>query len=558
MGLTTAMYTGLSGMNVNQTRIETIGNNIANVNTPAFKSSRTLFQSQVSQLISAGTAPSAQSGGVNPTQVGLGAAVGSTQRLFTPGSIESTGVKGDLAVEGDGFFVLRRANGQQVYSRDGSFALDAQNRLVSTDGHAVRGFGVDSNFSIVPNVLTDLVVPLGTTTVARATGTARMDGNLSADGAIATQGSRHATQAMVDGGGAAAAAATALVDLRSASSPAVPLFGDGNTITVRGISKGEREVPTQTFVVGQTGSTLGDFASWLQSTLGIHTGAGIPGTPGVTIQDGALVVDSNAGRDNGLSISGNDITTDNDGVPVPFAFTQSQQANGSSVYTAFTVYDSLGTPVIVNGTFTLEQTAATGPVWRFYVNAPEQGGAPVGTGTISFDNQGNFVSAAGNQLALSRDGTGAASPLQLTLDFSSLHGLSTAESNVVMSQQDGFPPGTLTDFSIAADGTVSGIFSNGLTRTLGQVALAVFSNRAGLVADGDNVYLEGPNSGTALVTAPGLSGAGTILSGALELSNVDLAREFIGLITSSTGFQASSRVISTSSDLLDQLLLIVR
>ena len=114
MGLTSAMYTGLSGINVNQVRIDAIGHNLANVNTTAFKGSRTLFQTQFSETLSHGNGPSDISGGVNPTQLGRGAVVGTIQRTFAPGSVEMTGINSDLAVEGAGFFVIRRPSGQQI------------------------------------------------------------------------------------------------------------------------------------------------------------------------------------------------------------------------------------------------------------------------------------------------------------------------------------------------------------------------------------------------------------------------------------------------------------
>lgn len=560
MGLTTAMYTGLTGLNVNQTRIETIGNNLANVNTTAFKGSRTLFQTQVSQLLSVGNAPNADSGGVNPTQVGLGALVGGTQKVFTPGSIETTGIASDLAIDGSGFFIVRRPNGQQLYTRDGSFSVDSRNRLVTVDGYSVRGFGVDSNFNVVPTVLTDLSIPLGTTTIARPTSTVIMDGDLSAASTVATQGSISVSQALVAGSGGPATAGTLLTDLRSASAPGVPLLAAGNTITVAGVEKGDRELPRRSFVVGQDGNTLGEFATWLEGALGINKTEGVPGTPGVTVENGALTITSNAGQPNAIRITTNDFSSDNASVPLPFAFTQTQEANGSGVSTAFTLYDSLGNPLIADLTFVLEATPATGPVWRFYAESPDNAGGTrvLGTGLVSFDTQGNFLSATGNQLQLDRSGSGAASPQTFTLDFTGIHGLSTLVSNVVMAQQDGYPPGTLTGYRIGQDGTINGTFTNGLTRTLGQIAVAVIPNPEGLIAESDNAYSLGPNSGNPTVTAPGTLGAGQVLSGALELSNVDLSREFIGLITSSTGFQAASRVISTSSDLLDQLLLIVR
>ncbi len=127
-----------------------------------------------------------------------------------------------------------------------------------------------------------------------------------------------------------------------------------------------------------------------------------------------------------------------------------------------------------------------------------------------------------------------------------------------MADQDGYPPGTLNSFAVGEDGTVSGVFSNGLSRTLGQVALATFTNEEGLVAETENLFSAGPNSGTAQILAPETQGAGAIRGGALEMSNVDLSREFIGLITASTGFQAAGRVISVANEMLDQLLMTLR
>lgn len=560
MGLTTAMYTGLSGMSVNQTRIDTIGHNIANVNTTAFKSSRALFQFQLSRLLTAGNSPSATTGGVNPTQIGLGAALGTIQRDMTPGSVETTGIATDVALQGGGFFVLERGDGQQVYTRDGSFSLDAENRLVSMDGHAVRGYAVDANFNIIPGVLSDLVIPVGTLSLARATENVVMDGDLSADGTISTQGSTDASQALVDGGGGQATAATALTDLRASAAPGTPLFASGNTITVSNLTRGGRVLPTRTFVVGTDGNTLGDFATWLQGVATIDTTAGVPGAPGVTIENGTLVIRGNAGEANAIGIDSNVIRSDNNGGTLPFTFTQTGAANGSGITSSFTVYDSLGNSVVVNATYALEALAPTGPVWRYYITAPDGGGTlqTIGTGTVTFDNNGNYVGASGNQFTLDRSGTGATSPLQITMDFAQINGLSTDVSNVIAASQDGYAAGTLANFGIGPDGTISGTFTNGLSRTLGQLAVASFTNDEGLVADVDNNYLTGPNSGNPLITSPGQSGTGQVMGGALELSNVDLSREFIGLITSSTAFQASSRVISTSSDLLDQLLLITR
>ena len=286
----------------------------------------------------------------------------------------------------------------------------------------------------------------------------------------------------------------------------------------------------------------------------------VPGDPGVVIHGGQLVINSNAGEQNGFTINATDILSDNAGTAVPLAFTQTASANGASLTTSFTAYDSLGAPVNISATLVMEEKSATGSAWRFYLESPEASAAQrvLGTGTVSFDVEGNFKAVTGNQATVDRTEAGAASPLTFTLDFTGVHGLSTKTSNVIMAEQTGYPPGTLVTYNISQDGMINGVFSNGLSQTLGQVALAVFPNSEGLLAENENLYVLGPNAGPPGVTTPGVLGAGSVLGGALELSNVDLSGEFIGLITSSTGFQASSRVISTSSDMLDQLLLIVR
>nr|HPM23171.1 flagellar hook-basal body complex protein [Phycisphaerae bacterium] len=329
---------------------------------------------------------------------------------------------------------------------------------------------------------------------------------------------------------------------------------------VSGAARGGRALQPEEFTVGVTGSTLGDFAAWLQNALGIQTDPALAGSPGVSIAGGALVIRSNTGEPNAIAITGNDLTSNNVAVPLPLQFTQINEAAGTGVFTSFTVYDSLGNAVPVNATFTLEDTPDTGPVWRYYLESAANDLTPhsYATGTLSFDTAGNFVSATGNQILIDRTGTGAAAPLSVTIDFSALNGQSTAVSNVLMADQDGYPPGTLSGYGVGTDGTITGLFSNGLARTLGQVALATFANDGGLVAEANNLYSAGANSGPPAVTTAGSLGAGLIQGGTLELSNVDLSSEFIGLITSSTGYQAASRVISVSNEMLDQLLMTLR
>jgi flagellar hook protein FlgE len=130
----------------------------------------------------------------------------------------------------------------------------------------------------------------------------------------------------------------------------------------------------------------------------------------------------------------------------------------------------------------------------------------------------------------------------------------SGQSTQVASTQDGFPAGTLNTFAVGADGKIVGSYSNGQTHVLGQVAVATFNNPQGLSDQGSSLYAAGPSSGEAQIGIPGSLGAGTLQGAALEQSNVDLSSEFTNMIVASTGFSAASRVITTSNQLIQELL----
>ena len=226
------------------------------------------------------------------------------------------------------------------------------------------------------------------------------------------------------------------------------------------------------------------------------------------------------------------------------------------MHTSFVAYDSLGTPVSVDVTAVLESKASTGTTWRFYVGSGDDTDQSlvVGNGTLQFGTDGKLLDSTGTTITLDRDNTGAVTPTTIRLDFGTMTSLTSNDSELVMTSQDGSPMGTLQSFSIGADGSVTGAFSNGETSLLAQLAVATFDNPNGLVDNGGNQFTEGPNSGVAVISTPQTLGAGSIRSGALELSNVDLSEEFINMIISSTGFSAASRVITTSDQLLTELL----
>jgi len=575
MGITSSLITGLSGLSSNQAQLDVIGNNIANVNTVGYKSSQMEFKSQFSQNFSLGSAPNGDLGGTNPQQVGMGVTTGSISRNFNDGSRDITGVNSNLAMEGPGFFVLRDPNGQ-FFTRDGSFLLNSLNQLVSANGQHVEGFGIDSNYNVVPGVLQDITVPIGSLTVADATTSVSMTGNLNTGGPLPTQVSdltMNQPLYVSDGAGGVTGTAPTSADLLTnmADGSGNLYFNAGDTLTMGG-TVGSRSVAAKTLTVTST-TTLGDLQSFMSGSLGINTGTGANGsiatTPGVSLATGgtvpagavALTVDGNPGTANDIALNSNSLSvTSGSGTTMPFSWTKNATADGESIATSTTVYDSLGTAVNVNLVASLISRSATGATWQYYATSPDGASTganlneAVGMGTMTFDTSGHLVSTSNNSVNIDRTGTGATPNLLFNLDFSGISALSDTSSSLASNKQDGLPKGTLTNYQIETTGIIKGSFSNGASRTLGQIAVASFRNDQGLIDNGNNTWQAGPNSGTAVISAPGEFNTGHVVSGALELSNVDLSSEFVKLISASTGFSASSRVITTSNQLLQELL----
>jgi flagellar hook protein FlgE len=582
MASTTALYTGLSGLSANSRRLEVIGNNIANANTTAFKSSRLMFQTQLSRIFSAGSAPDTSFGGANPFQVGLGVGIAGTQRDFNGGSITASGDPRDLAIDGKGFFVVDRG-GQQMYTRAGSFRQNALSDLVTIDGDRVQGFAVDSNFNIIPGQLTGLNIPIGTMKLAQATQNVRFAGNLNAGGNAATRGAAlHLGSTAIAGFALLATApppgpgnvlepTSLLTNIADPLAATSPLFSAGQVIEIKGAEKGGGLLPTSTFTISAT-STLQDLASFLTSALALDPSAG-PNpdgtTAGVTLDpaSGILRITGNTGTASDLALDSTDLRIlDASGqfVRSPMVSTKDAAADGESTRTTFVVYDSLGTPLTMNVTMVLQSKGNAGTSWRYFVDSPYDTDASpaVGTGVLTFDTQGQLQNPAPIAVQIDRAGTGALSPLSMNLNFvagqDSITALSSDQSTIASTFQDGSPLGVLSAFGVGDNGVITGAFTNGLTRTLGQVALAGFPNQEGLVETSSNMFMVGNNSGTPVIAAPGDFGTGRIVGGSLEASNVDLGQEFINMILTSTGYTASSRVIKTTDELLQQLLVLGR
>lgn len=521
-----SLFAGVSGLKTHQTRMDVIGNNIANVNTVGYKGSRVTFQDVLSQTIRNATAPatSGKIGGVNAQQVGLGVSLGTIDVNHAQGNIQLTGIATDLALEGDGYFVVTDG-AKQYYTRAGVFGLDKQGYLVNrTNGMYVAGWMADGSGDIDPTGKTEaLKIPLDATIPARATNKVELGGNLDAESNGKLKLSSADFTVTDSSGTNSVKFSVALKPTGAFNEYEVVITPDGD----------QQPVFTTTVEVAYDGS------GWV---LRPKTGEGkdftytIGGTE-VNVSIGEASFDTPL--DEGVSADLEGLfTTASDG-------TDTWEVNSAmmATYTPATVkhttevYDSLGGTHTVTTTF----TKLSDNEWAWSATAPDElvAGGSLGNGTLRFDSSGRNPVVQGNT-----------SPIDL--DFSKVTQYSD-ETSVFLVNQDGYPSGVLEGFSIDANGVLTGEFSNGLTRALGQIAVARFGNDEGLLRAGENLFAASNNSGEVNIGTAGSGGRGSITPGAVEMSNVDLSQEFTEMIITQRGFQANSRIITASDEMLQEL-----
>ncbi|MCI0333733.1 MAG: flagellar hook-basal body complex protein [Planctomycetes bacterium] len=318
-------------------------------------------------------------------------------------------------------------------------------------------------------------------------------------------------------------------------------------------------------------TTVQDLIDFMEQSFGIITSPDTPllASAGGQINDGVIAFTSNAGEENALGVSLSALTITPTGgtspLPIGISFTETQDENGQGSTSDFVAYDSLGTPINVRITTVMEEKTDTYTAYRWFAtsgdNEPLTGvSTAVGTGTITFDGNGLIQGSPIATISIERNQSASESPLELNLDFSRVSGLDSRDgarlpiTTMVMTRQDGFAPGTLSSFTITESGLISGTFSNGAVRPLGQIRMARFANNGGLQQVGENLFAQGVNSGEAVSGNPGESGIGTLTAGALELSNTDIGQNLIELILASTQYRGGARVITTAQQLLDELL----
>ncbi|MDR4505542.1 MAG: flagellar hook-basal body complex protein [Candidatus Scalindua sp.] len=546
-----SMAAAVSGLKAAQTALSVIGDNLANLNTAGFKSSRTTFSDQFAQTLRSAQAPGNGLGGKNPVQIGSGTSVSSIDMDFTQGGLTPTGKPFDLAIEGEGFFILTDGVGD-TYTRVGAFDLDKNDDLVdSASGLKVKGINGSA-----------INVPVNSTVPAKATTKINLSGNLNSTiSANAVNQVLESSSAYTVAGPANAVAASLLNDLTQNTIDYVA----GDKITITGSEADGVSVNT-TFTygtsTGQDGTTLGDLRDFISSSFGSAT---------ASISSGKIVLTSDApGEQNSrMSLSIADASSGNTGATTFITNAETVAGSGKAHTTTASIFDSKGVQNSV--TLTFEKTAAD--TWDV------TGTMKAGTGTVTDGITGiNFNSTDGSFASVTGTSTITvtypdSTTQVITLDFgqpNSFEGVSqfSGDGNnssdsqtvgtVAQFRQDGYKAGFFSSATVNADGKVITIFTNGIAETVAQLQMATFSNPAGLTKIGGNKFALNVSSGEPVLQTAGAGRTGRIIDGQLESSNVDLAQEFTSLITTQRSFQANARTITTTDEMLQELVNLVR
>jgi flagellar hook protein FlgE len=511
-----SLYSGVAGLKIHQTKMDVIGNNIANVNTVGFKSSSVNFSDTFYQTVSSATGPNADTNtaGTNAKQIGLGGLVASiTTNITENGGTTTTNRALDLAINGEAFLVVN-VGGQQLFTKSGALNVDSAGNLYSTtSGGIVQGWMADSDGNIVKDIATDLKVMTADQTSAEPTATSAetLLGNIDPN-------DKNLAPTIVD-------------DVITAGGvPVTYSFYDqlGELYTVKlmvtqdPVAEGADDSATVAYTarVADVYNSEGD-SIFVTKTVDATTGA---------------------------------VTYANSGAQITFGSTGTAAGVSGDVNTTtgeFTLDSSLSQPLTFN--------SATGAF--AYVGDSENprsnseyAGKSVNFSVVMLGTDHQAANSSFPQYSADTDNGG------VEIDFSNLTQYSkggTSEVTYKRGDNDGNGAGnyagTMSGISIDENGVVYGKYTNGETKCLAQICVATFSNPSGLEAQGDSLFAASLNSGLFDGVGEEVSTSGSFTVGALEMSNVDLASEFTSMITTQRGFQANSRIITTSDSMLEEL-----
>jgi flagellar hook protein FlgE len=529
--------------------LDVAGNNLANLNTIAFKASRTLFSDLLSQTLKEATGGTGGLGGINPQQVGSGVQVASIDREMEQGSLTNTGRPLDLAIEGEGYFAF--SNGAEyLYSRAGALAVDSQNYLVApATGFRVQRAGTMGEAEGFQDpASSDIYIPYDISLPAQATSNIQFTGNLSADTGTPTTTLMRAGLVYSTASGTASST-TLLADLSQASG----LVG-GDVIDITGTDRAGNAV-TSSLIIDPLVTTLGDLVAAISASF--------PGSTAYLSNGEIYVTDDSPG----YSLTEVQLSYTGAGsFDLPAYFSYLSVGGTESRTASIEVYDSQGTGHVLTATFVRQDNPNFWDMVVDSVSSAEQLNNRR-VDDIEFGVDGSFQRVASTGMSTASVevvfGFAPGSPQTVELNFGTAGGFDGltqfgGASTAAATDQDGYESGSLSSISVNQEGTIVGLFTNGRRKEIARVGLAVFQNPAGLKALGGNYFQASGNSGLPVPTQALSGGAGAIHGGALETSNVDMAREFVQLITAQRGFQANARTITVTDQVLRELANLIR
>ncbi|HEX3663544.1 MAG TPA: flagellar hook-basal body complex protein [Acidobacteriaceae bacterium] len=495
----------LSGLKASSEALNTIANNLSNMNTTAFKSQSVSFSDLFYQQI--GT-----TGSGNPLQVGAGTQVGSTETDFTQGGVQETGSNSDVYLNGNGFFVVQDGNLTE-YTRAGNFTQSSDGHLVTQDGQNVMGYPVVNGVVDTNAPLAPIVIPANAVEQPQATTSLSLTANLDASSAVGTTVPAQVT--LYDSLGVAHVATINFTNQGSGNwsyNISLPDTLAAGSTTDSSVTP---PVTTNSYTFAQSGGSTGTVDPSTSLTISGDTASGTASIVAPTVTAGESLSDYASALSSALSAAG--ILSSSASVSVTGGNTLA--ISGASFSTSGSVVQE---PVATNA-----------------------------SGTLSFNGNGNLISPVGNLSGITFTGlSDGATPL----DFSwNLYGASNQPSisqvaeasGVSGTDQNGYAGGQSNGFSIDSSGIISATFTNGMTTPVGQLALANVTNPQGLVLAAGNNYQTTLASGSASIGVAGSAGLGTIQDAALEASNVDISTQFSNLIVEQQAFDASSKAITT-------------
>ncbi len=586
-----SLWAGVSGLQAHQIAMDVEGNNIANVNTIGFKYSRVNFADLLNQTSKIATAPQGELGGKNPMQVGLGTQAASITKIFKQGSIQTTDKNTDLAIQGDGFFVISPDGGRTYkYSRNGDFVFDAKGNFVDNNGYIVQGWLRDPATNEIDSTgpIKNITIPPGLTTPANATSEVALKANLNSGQLVKNKSLVYSLDSTGTNSSEEAAAITNAgksyyLDFKTlfdATGESLAIQeGDAFRVSFDGGTTYHEYVYDDPNVAGSPANgtaytTNEELRNLMQTDARADAGAGVDV---IVNENGKYEIQNNTGSDilirvdepdpangNNLNQKLLDMFTPLEGT-VPSGDSKISQSFYSATHaSSIDIFDSLGTKHTLRFEFRKIEQKNNGSEWMMVLTVPKP--SEINTvdpknylvGSISFNADGSLASFSPTNVSFTgNNGSKPKQTVNLNLGTANLFDGMTSFDNPSSTSgisQDGYPGGDLNGIRVDESGTLIGSFTNGRSFGLAQVAMASFANNVGLESAGGNTYVQTSNSGDPIIGKASTGKRGLIQASSLEMSNVDLSRSLTQLIVVQRGFQANSKSITTSDQMLQTLL----